>query len=1234
MADIFDFDAIQLSIASPQTILGWSHGEVTKPETINYRTLRPEKDGLFCEKIFGPTKDWECYCGKYKRIRYKGVICDKCGVEVTQSKVRRERMAHIKLSAPIVHTWFGRGTPSIMSLLLDISPKNLEAVIYFASYIVINVDEEKRQQIIDQLGEKQEMRREKIKQNAQDLITKIEEELHARVEQIKSSDDNKEAKELSRQEVELRAKQRMQRIRADVEKEESRLEDVFKAVNEMIANIKPFTLLPEEEFGKLVEYDADSFIEVGMGAEALQEVLGRIDLGKLSVELREESQKTSNTQRHLKAAKRLRIVEGMRQANINPSWMVVSVLPVIPPDLRPMVQLSGGRFATSDLNDLYRRVINRNNRLKRLIDLGAPSIILRNEKRMLQESVDALIDSSRRLATNRIASAQQETKSLTDVLQGKQGRFRQNLLGKRVDYSGRSVIVVGPELKLNQCGLPKEMALEMFKPFVLHELIERGFAPNVKSAKFVLERRSKEVWDILEEITRNHPVILNRAPTLHKLGMQAFFPVLVEGNAIKLHPCVCTGYNADFDGDQMAVHIPLSRRAREEAESIMMSSKNLLLPANGSPVTLPNREMSLGAYYITFTTEKEADKNYVYADFNEAIRAQQSGKLPLQKLIFARNEAGELIETTVGRIIFNEVLPVEMRFVNEAVNGTKIKKLVTKAYETMPTDQVAQLIDNLKDLGFRYADKAGISIGIADCVIHPDRDNVIADADRRVGEIDESYANGLITRDEMRSLSINIWTETTEKVAAMTWEYMDELNPLRMVVEAGARGSKDQVKQLQGMRGLVADPTGKIVELPTKSNFRKGLMAFEYFTSARGSRKGFADRALRTSASGYLTRRLVDVAHDVIIRELDCGAEKGFILYRSEKPKIFKERLYGRALAKDLIDPKTEKVLFERGHLLTEEDAQQIAESHIDMVEVRSPLSCQTKYGMCQACYGIDLSDKQMVDMGTPVGVIAAQSIGEPGTQLTMRTFHTGGVVGLDITQGLPRVEEVVESRAPKNPVPISEIKGRVEIFETAENIIVRIKTENTKPVDEREYVLPLNADVKVKDGDLVEIGTPLMSGHIDVKDILRVQGIEKAQSYMIREAQDVYESQGIGIHDKHFEVIVKKMCDKVRVESPGDTTLLPGELVDKARFEEENAKIIAEGGEPSTAKVVILGITKAALYTESFLSAASFQDTKNVLTEAAALGKVDRLLGLKENVIIGRLIPTSPERAHAPLAN
>lgn len=1230
MADILDFDAIQLSIASPQTILGWSHGEVTKPETINYRTLRPEKDGLFCEKIFGPTKDWECYCGKYKRIRYKGIICDKCGVEVTQSKVRRERMGHIKLSAPIVHTWFGRGTPSIMSLLLDISPKNLESVIYFASYIVISVNEEKRQDTIEKLSEKQEIRRGKIQTHAEELIARIEEELKTRVEQIKSSDESKEAKDLSKQDIELRAKQRIQRVRNDIEKEESRLEEVFKTVNEMIANVKPYTLLPEEEFQKLVDYDADSFLEVGMGAEALMEVLGKIDLGKLSVELREESQKTSNTQRHLKAAKRLRIVEGMRQANINPAWMVVSVLPVIPPDLRPMVQLSGGRFATSDLNDLYRRAINRNNRLKKLIDLGAPNIILRNEKRMLQEAVDALIDSSRRLATTRI-TAQQETKSLTDILQGKQGRFRQNLLGKRVDYSGRSVIVVGPELKLSQCGLPKEMALEMFKPFVLHELITRGFAPNVKSAKYVLERRSKEVWDILEEITKNHPVILNRAPTLHKLGMQAFFPVLVEGSAIKLHPCVCTGYNADFDGDQMAVHIPLSKRACDEAIEIMMSTKNLLLPANGSPVTIPNREMSLGSYYITYTTEKEADKTHVYSDFQEVVRAHQSGKLHVQKLVLVRNEKGELFETTPGRIIFNEVLPESLRFVNEPVTGSKIKKLVTTAYETMSSEEVADLIDNLKTLGFKYADKAGISIGISDCVIHPERDEVIASADKRVEEIDESYANGLITRDEMRSLSNQIWMETTDKVADMTWQYMDPTNPLRMVVEAGARGSKDQVKQLQGMRGLVADPTGRIVELPTKSNFRKGLMVFEYFTSARGSRKGFADRALRTSASGYLTRRLVDVAHDVIIREEDCNTDRFFIVFRSEKPKIYKERLYGRFLAKDVKNAAGE-VIVEKDKIITEDDAAKISEAGVDMVEVRSPLTCQTKYGMCQKCYGIDLSNKKLVDMGTPVGVIAAQSIGEPGTQLTMRTFHTGGVIGLDITQGLPRVEEVVESRAPKNPVPITEIKGRVEVFETADNIIVRIKTENVKPVDEREYVLPLNADVKVKDGDFVDIGTPLMSGHIDVKDILRIQGLEKAQSYMIREAQDVYESQGIAIHDKHFEVIVKKMCDKVRIESPGDTILLPGELVDKARFEEENGKIMAEGGEPATAKVIVLGITKAALYTESFLSAASFQDTKNVLTEAAALGKSDRLLGLKENVIIGRLIPTSPERARAPL--
>jgi DNA-directed RNA polymerase subunit beta' len=1230
MADILDFDAIQLSVASPTTIKGWSHGEVTKPETINYRTLRPEKGGLFCEKIFGPVKDWECHCGKYKRIRYKGIICDKCGVEVTQSKVRRERMAHISLAAPVAHPWFMRGTPSVLSLLLDLSPRSIDAVIYFSSFIVVSVDEKKKEDIVSNLTGKLETRRNDLRVKADEMIAKLETELQEKLESLKDDTLKKEAKELSKSELELKTRQKIQQLRTELAKEEGRLEEVYKTVNEMVTTIKPLTLLSEDEYYKLYEYDAGEFLEVGMGAESILEVLSKMDLGKLSVELREEASKTTG-QRHIKAGKRLRIVEGMRGAKVEPSWMVMQILPVIPPELRPMVQLSGGRFATSDLNDLYRRVINRNNRLKRLIDLGAPSIILRNEKRMLQEAVDALIDSSRK-TTSRL-SAQAETKSLTDMLQGKQGRFRQNLLGKRVDYSGRSVIVVGPELKLNQMGLPKEMALEMFKPFVLHELIVRGFAPNVKSAKHVLERRSGEVWDILEEITKNHPVLLNRAPTLHKLGIQAFYPILVEGNAIKIHPCVCAGYNADFDGDQMAVHIPLSQKARDEAVELMLASKNLLLPSSGAPITLPNREMSLGCYYLTYTLDEKAAPTKIFADFEEAIFANQAGKLELQTMINVRNKEGKMMQTTVGRILFGEVLPQEIGFVNKLIDGKIIRNLVMQAYETCENETVRKFIDDLKTLGFKYADKAGISIGIADCVMHPDRDSVIEAADQRVTDIDASYKNGLITRDEMRAISNDIWIETTDKVQKMTWDYMKFLNPLKMVVESGARGSKDQVKQLQGMRGLVADPTGRIVDLPTKSNFRLGLMVFEYFTSSRGSRKGFADRALRTSASGYLTRRLVDVAHDVIIREEDCMTPTGFILTRAEFKKHFKERLIGRFMAEDVIDPKTNKVLYPKDTLVTEDIADKIDESPVEFVMGRSPLTCQTRYGMCQKCYGWDVSNKKLVKLGTPVGVIAAQSIGEPGTQLTMRTFHTGGVIGLDITQGLPRVEELVEARIPKNPVPIAEVAGIVEIFETTENIVVRVKTD-TKPVEEREYVLPLNADVKVQDGAFVDVGTPLMSGHLDVKQILAVQGLIAAQKYLIAEAQAVYESQGIPIHDKHFEVIARKMCDKVRIETQGDTVLLPGELIDRARFESENAKVMAEGGEPASAQVVILGITKASLYTESFLSAASFQETKNVLTEAAVLGKIDRLIGLKENVILGRLIPTSPERATEILNN
>jgi DNA-directed RNA polymerase subunit beta' len=917
----------------------------------------------------------------------------------------------------------------------------------------------------------------------------------------------------------------------------------------------------------------------------------------------------------------------MKKAGINPSNCIMSVLPVIPPDLRPMVQLSGGRFATSDLNDLYRRVINRNNRLKHLLDLGAPEIILRNEKRMLQESLDALIDSAPR-RTREGRRAVRVLRSLSDMLRGKQGRFRQNLLGKRVDYSGRSVIVVGPELNLRECGLPKEMALEMFKPFVLREMIQRGIAPNVKNAKNMLEHRPPEVFDILEEITKAHPVLLNRAPTLHKLGIQAFYPILIEGNAIRVHPCVCAGYNADFDGDQMAVHVPLSAEACEESINLMMPDKNILKPSDGSPVVVPNKEMAMGIYYLTMAEEGK-EVNRFFSDSVEAIYAYQAQKVRLQEKIKVRLD-GKIIETTVGRILFNQKLPLALQYVNEAVNSSGIKKLLTKALRVCSHEEVVDLIDKIKNLGFIYATESSVSVSVFDCKIVPQKNQIIAESNQKVVEIEKNFALGLITAEEKKRLIREIWMETTETLADLTWDALAPDSSVRILVDSGGtRATRDQVKQLSAMRGLVVDPLGKIVDLPTKSNFREGLSVFEYVTSARGSRKGLTDTAIKTSDAGYLTRRLVDVAHDAIIREEDCGTGDGIeILREGPREKVFlTTRILGRILAADVIDPKSKKTILKKDELINEESLVLIDEHQINRVIVRSPLTCKTKYGLCVKCYGWDLSDKKMIQIGTPAGVIAAQSIGEPGTQLTLRTKHSGGVVGLDVTQGLPRVEELLEVRIPKMLSPLSEISGKVSIAETDEGYKIKIKSINVKPVEEREYILPLTSNLEIKDGDLIPAGTQLASGALDVKEILEVKGLRSAQEYLISQTQNVYESQGIPIHDKHFEVIVKKMSEKVRISNPGDTVLLPGELVSQTRFEEENARVLAEGGEPSTAQIVVLGITKTAITTESWLSAASFQETTTVLTEAAISGKEDHLLGLKENVIIGRLIPVFPDR-------
>lgn len=1227
MKDIVDFAGLKIKLASPQEVKSWTHGEITKPETINYRTLKPEKDGLFCERIFGPTKDWECYCGKYKRIRYRGIVCDKCGVEVTQSRVRRERMGHITLASPVAHIWFFKGAPSKLSLLLNMSPRSLEAVIYFAQYLVSEVDLKKKKKALADLAAGLADKKKQLRKKLDGEIKKVQRDGEKEENEAKRKIKNKEQRTLAVSEVKLRVKQKIQSLRDEHILEQERAEEVYKNLREKVKSLQELSLLTEDEHLKLTEYKIASFFKVHMGAEALVEVIKKIDLQALIADLRKETRQTRGA-RYVKATKRLRVIEGLRKAEIDPSWMILRILPVIPPDLRPMVQLSGGRFATSDLNDLYRRVINRNNRLKHLIELGAPEIILRNEKRMLQEAVDSLIDISRR-PVRRFRRRTQPLRSLSDMLRGKQGRFRQNLLGKRVDYSGRSVIVVGPELKLNQCGLPKEMALEMFKPFVLRELILSGIAPNVKSAKYALEHRPPEVFDILDKITRDHPVLLNRAPTLHKLGIQAFYPILIEGSAIRIHPCVCAGYNADFDGDQMAVHIPIGKKACEEAKDLMSPESNLLKPADGSPITIPNKEMALGCYFLTSINSQLKPYSSIFTNQQEAILAYQEKGVELRQKIKVRFE-GKVIETSVGRLLFNEILPLQLRFVNDEVRQRTIRALITRALQVCEKSEVVKLIDDLKDLGFWAATISGVSVGVWDNEVIPEKEKIIKAANEKVAQVERNFVRGLITDRERRRLTQDIWMDTTEEIADLTWEHFAPENSVRLIIDSGGtRASRDQVKQLAAMRGLVVDPLGKIVELPTKSNFREGLSIFEYVTSTRGSRKGLTDSAIKTADAGYLTRRLVDVAHDMIVRSDDCGTKEGIIITRSgRREKAFLNRVLGRILAKEVVDKKTKKILLKKGEMITEENLGLLEKKKIEEVIVRSPLTCEARYGVCATCYGRDFSTKKLVEIGTPVGVIAAQSIGEPGTQLTMRVKHFGGIVVSDVTQGLPRVEELFEARTPKALSPLAEIAGRVNIIETDEGYKVKIKSIGIKPAEEREYLIPAVSTLRVKDKQLIEAGSQLASGALDIKEILEIRGLRAAQEYLIEEIQAVYESQGIPINDKHFDVIIRKMSDKVKTETVGDTSLLPGELIDKAHFENENARVLAEGGEPASAQVVILGITRASLYTESWLSAASFQETTNVLTDAASTGREDRLLGLKENVIIGRLIPVTPERA------
>ena len=1273
MIEVNDFNAVRISLASPEQIRSWSYGEVTEPETINYRTLKPEKDGLFCERIFGPTKNYECYCGKYKKIRYRGVTCDRCGVTVEHSRVRRVRMGHIELAAPVAHVWFAKGIPSRLALLLDISPRNLERVLYFAQYVVISVDEKARDEVVK-----------KLKESVSQRVLRREAALEKRI----SDEELKGHGELTAETI-----TKIDELRREFAEEKAELQDILQEKISIVENLQPLTLLTENQYQELRSEFGD-FFRASMGAEAILEILRSLDLEKLRRDLWEEV-RSSSGQRRKKAIKRLRVVEAFWRSGNKPEWMILTVLPVLPPDLRPIVQLDGGRFATSDLNDLYRRVINRNNRLKRLIDLGAPEIIIRNEKRMLQEAVDALIDSGRRGRAAAV-SGTHRLKSLSDMLRGKQGRFRQNLLGKRVDYSGRSVIVVGPELKLHQCGLPKHMALELFKPFVMRRLIELGYAHNIKSARRQVERARPEVWDILAEVVKERPVLLNRAPTLHRLSIQAFEPVLIEGSAIQIHPLVCAAFNADFDGDQMAVHVPLSRAAVREAKEHMLSVHNMLLPSCGEPIMTPTLDMVLGCYYLTVIRPGSKGEGMIFSSFDEAKLAYESGAVDLHAEIEVRLESGgERLKTSVGRIIFNEVLPPEFRFCNQVMDKGSLKRLVQDCYRLLGSAPTVTVLDNLKRLGFEFATKSGVTIAAKDVEVPKTKAKILEEGEEKIAVIQSQYDRGLITEDERYSSAIQVWSETTDKITETVAQSLDRYSGLYMMATSGAKGNISQIRQMAGMRGLMTDPSGRIIDFPIKSSFREGLDVIEYFISTHGARKGLADTALRTSDAGYLTRRLIDVAQDLIVLEEDCGTEEGIWLI--EKPDRgllppLSERIVGRLAAADIVDPVTGNVIVHRNEEIDEEKAKQIADAGITQVYVRSPLSCRSRRGICQYCYGRDLARRGLVAIGTAVGIIAAQSIGEPGTQLTLRTFHTGGVVGADITTGLPRVEELFEARVPKGVAIISEIDGVVDVVETQDVRKVRVVSSEyyqdeyplppgavplvgegqwveagTKlaalaseapevktsqhpaviddsqvtarvsgivaihdgqiviryeEVDEREYIVPSGSHIRVRSGDRVKAGEQLTDGVVDPQDILRIMGREAVQQYLVEEVQKVYRSQGVNINDKHIEIIIRQMLRRVRIESPGDTDLLPGDLVDRFEYESINAKVLAEGGEPATAQTVLLGITRASLNTDSWLAAASFQETTRVLTEAAIWGKVDRLLGLKENVIIGKLIP------------
>ncbi|HTK09506.1 MAG TPA: DNA-directed RNA polymerase subunit beta' [Ktedonobacteraceae bacterium] len=1389
MLEVNDFNAIRISLASPEQIRSWSYGEVTKPETINYRTLKPEKDGLFCERIFGPTKDWECYCGKYKRVRFKGIVCDKCGVEVARSKVRRERMGHIELASPVSHIWYFKGTPSRIGLLLDLSPRNLERILYFALYVVTNIDEEARQRELMRLDEEmvglQQNLDERVVDRINDLRTRRDSAIKD-VEQRFSTANRKEIEEkreqdldgARRSESETRALLRdsmnlaaeepiyfglsdqvivkegevitpkhldvLERVaeqtrnsiaeqarreldalqsesrresdrlglefqgqidtaQAQLEKERNEARQHIEQARRDLEGLKKLDLLQENRYRELKDNFSDVF-RAGMGAEAVRELISGINLEKLSGDLRHEISSTVG-QRRKKATKRLKVVEAFRKSNTLPEWMILTVLPVLPPDLRPMVQLDGGRFATSDLNDLYRRVINRNNRLKRLLELGAPEIIIRNEKRMLQEACDALIDNGRR-GRAVAGSGNHKLKSLSDMLKGKQGRFRQNLLGKRVDYSGRSVIVVGPELKLHQCGLPKRMALELFKPFVMRKLVEQNFAHNIKSAKRFVERVKPEVWDVLEEVIKNHPVLLNRAPTLHRLGIQAFEAVLVEGSAIQLHPLVCSAFNADFDGDQMAVHVPLSEKAQDEARQFMMSTRNLLSPAHGEPSIGASQDMVLGCFYLTQDRPNKKGAGRIFTDISEALLAYQHGVVDLQALIKVRIAPGtdfydspppdkptlrttiKPVTTTVGRLIFNEALPERIRFKNYAMKKENLKQIIAECFKEYGRAKTTDLADEIKRLGFFYSTKAGATIAISDVKVPEGKQEELAKADAKIAELEEQYRDGLITDNEKYQQTVDAWNEATDNVTKMVEATLDPYGSIFTIAKSGATKAKfQQIRQLSGMRGLMASPSGKIIAIPIRGNFREGLSVLEYFISSHGARKGLADTALRTAESGYLTRRLIDVAQDVIVTEEDCGTTDGILITEFDSLDMgldgIRTRLTGRVLAEAI--PGLEHI--EAGEELTDELIDEIANSGAKAVRVRSVLVCRARRGICRKCYGRDLAANSLARIGAACGIIAAQSIGEPGTQLTMRTFHTGGIAGAqgDITQGLPRVEELFEARVPKDKAEMSEIDGVVEVVKDEqtgartvrvvstnvffdeyplpagskvlvkdqehvlkEQIIALMPAEDggeAVPViartegeglvnaesplsirfeerDERSYPIPAARNLNVTNGQKIQAGTPITSGQRDPQDVLRIQGPEAVQLYLVKEVQRVYRNTGVYINDKHIEVIIRQMLRRVKIDEPGDTEMLPNDLVDRFVYADTNARVLAEGGEPAHAQTVLLGVTKASLNTDSFLAAASFQETTRVLTEAAIEAQTDHLVGLKENVIIGKLIP------------